>query len=77
MTAEQQELPYRIERWDDHDAHIEELIAASFSHSVARTPLLRRSGGDPARSSSSGRGRECSGTAKVKFTEVVEWGPLG
>jgi hypothetical protein len=27
MVAEQQPLLYRIEMWDDHDAHVEELIA--------------------------------------------------
>jgi len=27
MVAEQPPLLYRIEMWDDHDAHVEELIA--------------------------------------------------
>ena len=31
-----QELPYRIEMWDDHDTRIEELIALVADHLVAR-----------------------------------------
>jgi hypothetical protein len=27
MVGEEQELPYRIEMWDEHDSRIEELIA--------------------------------------------------
>jgi hypothetical protein len=30
------DLPFRIERWDDHDSHVEELIALVGDHAVAR-----------------------------------------
>jgi hypothetical protein len=36
MGDEPQPLPFRIEMWDDHDAHIEELIALVTDHAVAR-----------------------------------------
>ena len=36
MLDQQQELPYRIEMWDDHDARVEELIALVADHLVAR-----------------------------------------
>jgi hypothetical protein len=41
MVGEPQPLPYRIEMWDDHDAHVEELIALVTDHAVALS--LRRS----------------------------------
>lgn len=31
-----EDLPYRVELWDDHDAHVEELIALVGDHAVAR-----------------------------------------
>ena len=36
MVVQEQELPYRIEVWDDHDTRIEELIALVADHAVAR-----------------------------------------
>jgi hypothetical protein len=36
MGAEAQELPYRIELWDDHDTRVEEVIALVSDHAVAR-----------------------------------------
>ena len=36
MAGEGQELPYRLEMWDDHDTRIEELIALVADHAVAR-----------------------------------------
>jgi len=36
MNAEGQEFAYRLEMWDDHDQHIEELIALVKDHAVAR-----------------------------------------
>jgi len=36
MVDQEQELPYRIEMWDDRDAHVEELIALVADHAVAR-----------------------------------------
>jgi len=32
----QLELPYRVELWDDNDAHVEELIALVGDHAVAQ-----------------------------------------
>ena len=37
VASEAQELPYRIELWDDHDTHVEELIALLADHAVARS----------------------------------------
>jgi hypothetical protein len=45
MVGEEQELPYRIEMWDEHDSRIEELIALVADHAVARaafTEAVRR-----------------------------------
>jgi hypothetical protein len=36
MAFTAQELPYRVEMWDDHDTHVEELIALVGDHAVAR-----------------------------------------
>jgi hypothetical protein len=36
MVIQEQELPYRIEMWDDHDTRIEALIALVADHAVAR-----------------------------------------
>jgi hypothetical protein len=35
MADQEQELPYRIEMWDDHDSHVEQLIALVADHAVA------------------------------------------
>ena len=35
MVIQEQELPYRIEMWDDQDTRIEELIALVADHAVA------------------------------------------
>ena len=40
MTIQVQELPYRIELWDDHDTHVEELIALVADHAVARAAFV-------------------------------------
>jgi hypothetical protein len=36
MAAQQPDLPYRVELWDDGDTHVEELIALVADHAVAR-----------------------------------------
>jgi hypothetical protein len=36
MIVQEQELPFRIEMWDDRDTHTEELIALVTDHAVAR-----------------------------------------
>jgi hypothetical protein len=36
MAGEAQDLSYRLEMWDDHDTHVEELIALLANHAVAR-----------------------------------------
>jgi hypothetical protein len=36
MAAMAQELPYRVDQWDDTDARVEELIALIGDHAVAR-----------------------------------------
>jgi len=36
MSSEAQDFAYRLEMWDDHDQHIEELIALVKDHAVAR-----------------------------------------
>jgi hypothetical protein len=36
MVDQVQELPYRIEMWDDRDTYVEELIALVADHAVAR-----------------------------------------
>ena len=35
------ELPYRVEVWDDADAHVEELVALCGDHAVASALPLR------------------------------------
>ena len=40
MTIQEQELPYRIELWDDHDTRVEELIALVADHAVARAAFV-------------------------------------
>ena len=48
MPDQEQELPYRIEMWDDRDTHIEELLAVVADHAVAPVAfaeaVMRRSG---------------------------------
>jgi hypothetical protein len=34
--ADQHDFSYRLEMWDDHDTHVEELIALVRDHAVAR-----------------------------------------
>lgn len=36
MAADQPDLPYRIEMWDDGDCHVEQLIALVGDHAVAQ-----------------------------------------
>ena len=36
MGDQEQEMPYRLEMWDDHDTRVEELIALMVDHAVAR-----------------------------------------
>jgi hypothetical protein len=36
MAGQDHDLPYRIEVWDQRDAHVEELIALVGDHAVAR-----------------------------------------
>ena len=36
MADQQQELPYRIEMWDEQDNRVEELIALVADHAVGR-----------------------------------------
>ena len=40
VASEAQELPYRIELWDDHGTHVEELIALVADHAVARAAFV-------------------------------------
>ena len=35
-TGHQLDLPYMVERWDDADSHVEELIALTGDYRVAR-----------------------------------------
>jgi hypothetical protein len=39
------DLPYSVELWDDADSHVEELIALTGDHRVART-AYEETGGD-------------------------------
>jgi hypothetical protein len=47
-TNQEQDFSYRLEMWDDHDTHVEELIALVRDHAVARAAfaeaLQRRPG---------------------------------
>ena len=36
MLGQEQDLPYRVEMWDDRDNRVEELIALVGDHAVAR-----------------------------------------
>jgi hypothetical protein len=36
MAHEAQDFAHRLEMWDDHDTHVEELIALVADHAVAR-----------------------------------------
>ena len=36
MSGQEHDLPFRIELWDDRDAHVEEVIALVGDHAVAR-----------------------------------------
>jgi hypothetical protein len=36
MEIREQEMPYRVELWDNEDTHVEELIAIVADHAVAR-----------------------------------------
>lgn len=36
MVDQEEELPYRLEMWDERDTRIEELIALVADHAVAR-----------------------------------------
>ena len=36
MSPQEQDWPFRLEMWDDHDSHVEELIALVSDHAVAR-----------------------------------------
>jgi hypothetical protein len=36
MAGQDTDLPYRIEVWDEHDTHVEELVALIGDHAVAR-----------------------------------------
>ena len=40
MSDQVQELPYRIELWDDRDTGVEELIALVADHAVARAAFV-------------------------------------
>jgi hypothetical protein len=40
MVDQVQELPYRIELWDDRDTRVEELIALVADHAVARAAFV-------------------------------------
>ena len=43
MISQEQDLPYRVEMWDDHDSHVEELIALVADHAVARAAFAEAS----------------------------------
>lgn len=40
MPSQEQDLPYRVEMWDAHDSHVEELIALVTDHAVARAAFV-------------------------------------
>ena len=45
MCIKEQDLPYRVELWDQKDTHVEELIALAADHAIARAAFaeaLRR-----------------------------------
>ena len=65
MVVQVQELPYRIEMWDDHDTHVEELIALVGDHAVARSAFAEAVRRRPGKVSLSfARSRGCSLTAE-------------
>jgi hypothetical protein len=66
MGSEAQELPYRLEMWDDRDTRFEELIALVADHAVARAAFAEAVRRRPDRLSFFDRNRECSPIAEVK-----------
>jgi hypothetical protein len=38
-SVQEQELPYRVEMWDDSDIHVQELISLVADHAVARAAV--------------------------------------
>jgi hypothetical protein len=40
-TNQEQDFSYRPEMWDDHDTHVEELIALVTDHAVARAAFAQ------------------------------------
>jgi hypothetical protein len=63
MVGEEQELPYRIEMWDEHDSRIEELIALVADHAVARAAFT-----EAVRRASSAEVESAGGQPKTKLT---------
>ena len=60
MVDQVQELPYRIELWDDRDTRVEELITLVADHAVARAAFVEAVKRRPGKVSSSfARSREC------------------
>jgi hypothetical protein len=63
VVSEAQELPYRIELWDDHDTHVEELIALLADHAVARSAFAEAVRRRPGKIVILRQKRECLRTA--------------
>ena len=57
MGDRDDDLPFRVELWDDKDSHFEEVIALASDYSTARGAYEEASSADPASSSRLGRNR--------------------
>ena len=68
MAAMAQELPYRVELWDDSDTHVEDLIALVGDYAVARAAFAEAVRRRPARSIILRQSRGCLPTAEGKDT---------
>jgi hypothetical protein len=67
MAAMAQELPYRVELWDDSDTHVEDLALVG-DHAVARAAFAEAVRRRPARSIILRQSRGCLPTAEGKDT---------
>jgi hypothetical protein len=61
----EQEWAFRLEMWDDHDTHVEELIALIAHHAVAHAAFAEAVSRRPGKSSSFVRSPECWRIAEV------------
>jgi hypothetical protein len=73
MTGQDADLPYRIEVWDEHDTHVEELVALIGDHAVARAAyeetVRRRLGRNVTLKQKTGVLAESKGTALDKESQ--------